>query len=81
MDFRNDAAANQKIYSVDSIEIIEGTAGGLTFGDEEDWGKEGTQAKFSITPVEAGTYTVRVTATYSQPSGPKPAGDITVIVE
>lgn len=76
IDFRNDAAANQKIYSVDSVAIQSGTAGGVTFGTPERDG--GTQARVRITGVTAGDYTVRATITYV--GGATERGDILIKV-
>lgn len=76
VDFRNDAASNQKIYSVDDVEIVDGDADGLEFGTIYRDG--GTQARFRITGVTAGNYTVRVSGTYVGGAGYR--GDILITV-
>lgn len=76
VDFRNDAASNQKIYTVDSVAIVTGTSGGVTFGTAERDG--GTQARVRITGVTAGNYVVRVSITYV--GGASSRGDITIKV-
>lgn len=75
-DFRNDAATNQKIFTIDDVEIVSGSEGGLTFGTAYRDG--GVQAKFRITAVTAGDYTVRVTVTYV--GGATARGDILIKV-
>lgn len=62
IDFRNDAAANQKIYTIDDLDITSGSGSGLTFGTPERDG--GTQVRVRITAVTAGNYTVKVPVTY-----------------
>lgn len=81
VDFRNDAATNQKIFRVTDIELASGSMGGLTFSDQEDdWGKEGTLAKFRLTGVSAGTYKLRVSVQYQSSAGPEASGVITLVV-
>lgn len=77
VDFRNDAAANQKVYSIESVEIISGTVNGLTFGETTRNG--GTQARFPISGVTVGSYVVRVTIKYGE-SGPTSRGDLLIKV-
>lgn len=76
IDFRNDAAANQRIFSVDSIVIVSGSGSGLVFASPERDGR--TQVKVRITGVTAGDYTARVTVTYD--SGATERGIISVRV-
>lgn len=76
VDFRNVAAANQKIYSIDSVELVDGDEDGVTLTEADDCGREGTQAKLSIAGVTAGDYQVRVVVTFTGPAGPPGRGDI-----
>lgn len=80
VDFKNVAAVNQKVYTVDSVEIVSGTSGGITFNASDAWERDGgTQARFLMTGVTAGNYVVRVKVTYT--NGGRPGrGDILVKV-
>lgn len=58
IDFRNDLANNGRLIDFDSIAILSGTAGGVTF--DADLGVDKVQAKVKITAVTAGTYYLKV---------------------
>lgn len=73
-DFRKDLAINDRVAEVEIIEIVDGTAGGLTFGTP---GRDGSQAKCRVTAVTAGTYVVRVKVTYR--SGSEATGLATLV--
>lgn len=72
VDFRNDAAVNQKVFSLDSLTVIEGDELGLEFDQLTRDG--GTQGRFRMTVLAAGNYTVRASVTYTNGSGAE--GDI-----
>lgn len=75
VDFRNDMAVNQRIITVDSVSIASGTGGGITFGTA---GRDRTLAKFAITAVTAGTYTIEVVVTTND--GAEFEGVVTLVV-
>jgi len=79
-EFAEDAGANQKIYSVDSIEIVSGASGGAVFG--EDFERDGgTRAIFQMRGATAGDYTARIKGTYNSLGGPPFEGDILIRVK
>lgn len=66
VDFKNVAAVGQKIYTVDSIEVVSGDDSGLTFNASDAWERDGgTQARFVMAGAAVGEYTVRVKVTYT----------------
>lgn len=75
VDFRNDMATNQRIRTVDTVEILSGTADGISFGD---YGRDRTLAKFAITADTAGTYTIKVAVTAND--GGEFEGVVTLVV-
>lgn len=75
VDFRNDMATNQRIRTVDTVEILSGTADGISFGD---YGRDRTLAKFAITADTAGTYTIKVAVTAND--GAEFEGVVTLVV-
>jgi hypothetical protein len=75
VDFAADLPPGGRIHTVDLVEIASGTPGGVTFGTA---GKEDGVAKFRITGVTAGTYSLRVRVTYD--SGATQFGLVTLKV-
>lgn len=61
IDFREVMPAGSYISQVNSISILTGTSGGVTFGTA---GKRGSQAKVAITAVTPGDYVIRCKVTF-----------------
>lgn len=78
-DFARDLPANAYVAGVTSVTIkTESTEDGLTV-EATPRGEFGTQAKFALTPVYAGTYVVEVKVVYSGSAGTQVADiDVTV---
>lgn len=68
VDFRNDLATNGRLVGTPSFAIKSGTAGGVTF-DNDNAGVDKSQAKVEMTCVTAGTYVFTATATKSAADG------------
>ncbi len=67
IDFRNELANNGRLSDFNSIAIQSGAVGGVTFHADLDVDK--VQAKGKITPITAGTYYLKATATKSAHDG------------
>jgi hypothetical protein len=82
VDFRHDLPANGRLVSLDEVTDISGSTGGIEISeDEEDQGVDPSQAKFKIELFEAGTYEIRVTASYDDSDGGGTSqGIVTLIV-
>ncbi len=81
-DFAKDLPTNGRLVSVDSVTIVDGTTGGLTFANSDnDPGVDKTLGKVTINAVTADTYTVRMTATYQDgEGGGTRSGDVEIVV-
>ncbi len=67
IDFRNELATNGRLSDFNSVAIQSGAVGGVTFHADLDVDK--VQAKGKITPITAGTYYLKATATKSAHDG------------
>ena len=80
VDFAADLGVNGRITSLDAVTIKSGTSGGVTF-DSDSYGVDKSVAKFELTAVTAGSYTLNVVATRaSADGGGTVEGDIPLVV-
>lgn len=69
-DWRNDLASNGRIKQIESVEVIDGTPGGVTVStDPNDLGVDHSQSKFALTLTTADTYTIAIAVTYDDSDG------------
>lgn len=85
VDFRNDLSSNGRVSACTGASVIEGTPANITFGADlsnvTDYGADRSQAKVRITAPTAGTYKLRIAATYDPADGGGGgAGDVILVV-
>jgi hypothetical protein len=75
-DFHKDLSANGRVATVSSVQLVSGTVGGLTIGGT--FGRDHTQAKFTLAGITAGIYVFNVAVVYANGDGAR--GQITIEV-
>jgi len=73
VDFRHDLSTNGRVSACTGASVIEGTAANITLGADlsnvSDYGADRSQVKLRITAPTAGTYKLRISASYDPADG------------